>query len=243
MQCGISIHAPRTGSDFIKYNNFYIMSYFNPRSPHGERRKEAILSDDMGEFQSTLPARGATCKHLSYGGTTEFQSTLPARGATCDRTGHCRARHISIHAPRTGSDNYSGWRKIQQLHFNPRSPHGERQISQAFQDMRQLFQSTLPARGATRSMGWSRYESIFQSTLPARGATETTLVLFCFTSISIHAPRTGSDRRDYHAGNAGKHFNPRSPHGERREWNPSRRAVVVISIHAPRTGSDDKLAQ
>ena len=80
--------------------------------------------------------------------------------------------------------------------------------------------------------------------------------------ISIHAPRTGSDLRatSREPGTA-SHFNPRSPHGERR-WKqkfrasmrfsfqstlPARGATVQkeprtergnISIHAPRTGSD-----
>ena len=33
---------------------------------------------------------------------------------------------ISIHAPRTGSDNCTSWGCYLQRNFNPRSPHGER---------------------------------------------------------------------------------------------------------------------
>ena len=40
-----------------------------------------------------------------------------------------------------------------------------------------------------------RKQSAFQSTLPARGATRMFLQLFQLTVISIHAPRTGSDGR------------------------------------------------
>ena len=36
-------------------------------------------------------------------------------------------------------------------------------------------------------------------------------------SISIHAPRTGSDRRPYSFQHAANYFNPRSPHGERQD--------------------------
>ena len=58
--------------------------------------------------------------------------------------------HISIHAPRTGSDD---------VIFNV--PHDE-----------DGFQSTLPARGATlKRRNLCRMENGFQSTLPARGAT------------------------------------------------------------------------
>ena len=56
----------------------------------------------------------------------EFQSTLPARGATLQVEIFTVFIIISIHAPRTGSD---GWKVPQiaaMLDFNPRSPHGER---------------------------------------------------------------------------------------------------------------------
>ena len=56
----------------------------------------------------------------------------------------------------------------------------------------------------------------FQSTLPARGATSSTF-----------ADLLGS-----------AHFNPRSPHGERRAGESRLRRADSISIHAPRTGSD-----
>ena len=37
----ISIHAPRTGSDLMLSGYFYSHYNFNPRSPHGERRRRA----------------------------------------------------------------------------------------------------------------------------------------------------------------------------------------------------------
>ena len=56
-------------------------------------------------------------------------------------------------------------------HFNPRSPHGER-------------------RGII--VDGVAYVT-FQPTLPARGATEIAVRVRVPTSISTHAPRTGSD--------------------------------------------------
>ena len=82
-------------------------------------------------------------------------------------------RRISIHAPRTGSDV-------------------------------NCLMSSISA-------------DTFQSTLPARGATRGLFIGMRTQDISIHAPRTGSD---HSAGDfllQVKHFNPRSPHGERRE--------------------------
>ena len=105
-------------------------SYFNPRSPHGERHPPF----DYNRINA----------------------------------------YISIHAPRTGSDttaastassaleNFNprsphGERRINVVpvkwilyNFNPRSPHGERRVVQENIDESLIFQSTLPARGATR---------------------------------------------------------------------------------------------
>ena len=126
----ISIHAPRTGSDIVFCASYCNKWHFNPRSPHGERREclgaeildsqfqstlpargatAALLSAVSAlVFQSTLPARGATCLiSAAFGAQLAFQSTLPARGATLLNLWRCLRYPISIHAPRTGSD-FSG---------------------------------------------------------------------------------------------------------------------------------------
>ena len=146
-------------------------------------------------------------------------------------------------------------------HFNPRSPHGERRSSTSIVASSNKFQSTLPARGATRVRNFVRVCNLFQSTLPARGATGCN---HCISRehnrISIHAPRTGSDLSHVALLLRLYYFNPRSPHGERpcpiavacgknafQSTLPARGAterhcsscsMVDISIHAPRTGSD-----
>ena len=257
----ISTHAPRTGSD---------------------KRLTRYLR--LLTFQPTLPARGATRCPRSWPPGRTFQPTLPARGAT-RRPVATRPRHrISTHAPRTGSDLvvmvclFSAG-----SHFNPRSPHGERLASERVDGKLILFQPTLPARGATSGHLVAQREiNAFQPTLPARGATsgrprrtlatrfQPTLPARGATSygarllrrerISTHAPRTGSDNAAELGRHEEDHFNPRSPHGERRGWTlwglldglfqptlpargatPSRRRrrrSRTISTHAPRTGSD-----
>ena len=169
-------------------------SYFNPRSPHGERQK-----------RNDLVARGLI-----------FQSTLPARGATQPFQTRPTHQRISIHAPRTGSDVLLYSRQHKPQNFNPRSPHGERQISALTGIVQKDFNPRSPhGERPSRKMQISRLWR-FQSTLPARGATLIDSVFPTIASISIHAPRTGSDvRQPCHLRNA-----PR------------------ISIHAPRTGSD-----
>ena len=79
----ISIHAPRTGSDAGAGGRTCATRYFNPRSPHGERPCLMLLLRRFVQFQSTLPARGATlASYKDWHDISEFQSTLPARGAT-----------------------------------------------------------------------------------------------------------------------------------------------------------------
>ena len=102
---GISIHAPREGSDRQRAKAERQSRNFYPRSPRGERRAGIRWRGWMKEFLSTLPARGATghsfpgkapvfyfyprsprgerpllllFHHLEH----RFLSTLPARGAT-----------------------------------------------------------------------------------------------------------------------------------------------------------------
>ena len=102
-----------------------------------------------------------------------------------------------------------------------------------------IFQSTLPGWGATISANASSMDSLFQSTLPGWGATrrppcirlcrlyfnprspdgerlDIVIIKSVRFTISIHAPRMGSDV--HHAGRS-------HPDG-------------TISIHAPRMGSD-----
>ena len=147
--------------------------------------------------------------------------------------------HISIHAPRVGSDPYSPpIRAVMVI-----SIHAPRVGSD--------FRSNVAYRAGIE----------FQSTLPVWGATFRPPKYFERLYISIHAPRVGSD---VHCGihrRLTSNFNPRSPCGERpiERHRPSRavlfqstlpvwgatrgspfcQSVVYISIHAPRVGSDD----
>ena len=105
--------------------------------------------------------------------------------------------------------------------------------------MEAAFQSTLPARGATLTFMVSKATNIFQSTLPARGATGFVDHTPEINQISIHAPRTGSDRGQNSVQHEANYFNPRSPHGERLNLRKLIFTFPFISIHAPRTGSDD----
>ena len=78
------------------------------------------------------------------------------------------------------------------------------------------FQSTLPARGATTTAPKELLRAVvFQSTLPARGATfddDRSVVVGIFQST---LPARGATTATASSCARNGHFNPRSPHGER----------------------------
>ena len=80
----ISIHAPRTGSDVSRSRLEYSTTDFNPRSPHGERRPKTSGKDERLDFNPRSPHGERLCCAQKTFGVPRFQSTLPARGATCD---------------------------------------------------------------------------------------------------------------------------------------------------------------
>ena len=103
--------------------------------------------------------------------SVKFQSTLPARGAT-----YCKKM----------LDNYKPFQST----LPARGATGSQHIWSSLS----AFQSTLPARGATGTSDLAIATGQFQSTLPARGATSAPAAPKADADISIHAPRTGSDR-------------------------------------------------
>ena len=127
------------------------------------------------QFQSTLPARGATRRMVRDGEFTEFQSTLPARGATSIAARNRVKRLFQSTLPARGATIRPHVLNQGVGDFNPRSPHGERPMADAKAMM----------------------DAVFQSTLPARGATIAILAECEKRRISIHAPRTGSDRHPH----------------------------------------------
>ena len=144
-------------------------------------------------FQLTLPVWGATAQASQYNYLiATFQLTLPVWGATWWTGGMGAALHFNSRSPcgerpsaRTGVPHPEN--------FNSRSPCGERQHTHA----------TVPPKTA------------FQLTLPVWGATLTLRALAQAFTISTHAPRVGSDPVSALIDHHRNHFNSRSPCGER----------------------------
>ena len=128
----ISIHAPPAGSDGRADNPKRIFCISIHAPPAGSDDQGYGDPDQIVQFQSTLPLRGATCFMLAIVSSSLFQSTLPLRGATYQlRQLLVEPFQISIHAPPAGSDT--------------------QRVAQPFELL--LFQSTLPLRGATVPAG------------------------------------------------------------------------------------------
>ena len=258
----ISIHAPRTGSDPKHPVRFIAQINFNPRSPHGERR--LLLQSNIKSIRISIhaPRTGSDMAIASF--TTPpgisihaprtgsdyalisparivllFQSTLPARGAT--KPSIASTPSPSNFNPRSPHGERRG--RIPTLYapanFNPRSPHGERQWDKQNTKLVSIFQSTLPARGATQSSTGRQTKTIisihaprtgsdpptppkhlppssFQSTLPARGATGWRWTYFSAAHLfQSTLPARGATTGGGAGQHRHRHFNPRSPHGER----------------------------
>ena len=124
----ISIHAPRVGSDRACLRGCGVCLDFNPRSPCGERLiPVTTMSAARPYFNPRSPCgERRLLLLLALHLTTTFQSTLPVWGATGNEVGHAVTGHISIHAPRVGSDYLSQGGRQFYTNFNPRSPCGER---------------------------------------------------------------------------------------------------------------------
>ena len=172
---------------------------FNPRSPYGER---------LGRVDGEIPV-------------SDFNPRSPygERLVRLETEGRCR--HISIHAPRMGSDlrsttsqracrdfnprspygerHRASHRFRRCSYFNPRSPYGERRAAHALPASLAAISIHAPRMGSdSKSVVYAIPATVFQSTLPVWGATS----------------------RSRQARHTGENFNPRSPYGERhwRHW-------------------------
>ena len=122
---------------------------------------------------------------------------------------------ISIHVPREGNDWLDADFVRPLVHFNPRSPRGERPSSGCFRRRGQNFNPRSP-RGerlvAAKAAGTA---VLFQSTFPARGTTLKRRCPVQTVRISIHVPREGND-----------------------QGSKTQPVYSCISIHVPREGND-----
>ena len=240
-RCAVSIHAPRAGRDAVVLLTAAVEYGFNPRAPRGARRKARSNGRTRHGFNPRAP-RGARRMRLGVlKSGLVFQSTRPARGATCVCSRTRSIARVSIHAPRAGRDRIYSTSAMPTSPFQSTRPARGATFRLQSNHQCQWFQSTRPARGATtwlrhvarcatgfnpRAPRGARPVSVhtvtrphwFQSTRPARGATHNRLLCGWWSSVSIHAPRAGRD--------AGLSLGL---------------PVRAVSIHAPRAGRDTRI--
>ena len=194
----ISIHAPRAGSDLVLIMVLATLllfqstlpvrgatrlnepakhrgSYFNPRSPCGERLLYAVN------------ALIRSC---------DFNPRSPCgERPVCSQAG-CSCVFISIHAPRAGSDipRLNGCHPL--FYFNPRSPCGERR--RAFVPVDSVVDISIhaPRAGSDPSTSTVHQTSRYFNPRSPCGERRLTFhgLMHGAKSISIHAPRAGSDQ-------------------------------------------------
>ena len=146
---GISIHAPRVGSDQPGRSTPSTIFVFQSTLPVWGATKDGVkviqvqrisihaprVGSDPGSGQERLvesdfnprsPCGERPDKIDQISGRNLFQSTLPVWGATKAMQFNSQEAEISIHAPRVGSDSSGKSWWSWPGHFNPRSPCGER---------------------------------------------------------------------------------------------------------------------
>ena len=236
----ISTHAPRTGSDRCWKTQRRNWRNFNPRSPHGERPTVVATVLPSTLFQPTLPARGATLPVIIAKTPVVISTHAPRTGSDSTLQKLYRICDISTHAPRTGSDAVLADPLAISNDFNPRSPHGERHKLGGGAATTRNFNPRSP-HGERPSMRLLADKlDDFNPRSPHGERRWADFYIICTKAISTHAPRTGSDtpaavslpasppfqptlpargatHRALRRGHLRvHHFNPRSPHGERR---------------------------
>ena len=201
MLCGLKITGifqstlPARGATRGQQSAGLLVHYFNPRSPHGERRFSRFLPRFAVIISIHAPRTGSDHPALRRA-SESLPISIHAPRTGSDHPALRRASEslpISIHAPRTGSDDGSRRHFEKRGNFNPRSPHGERRIAWNSKTARSYFNPRSPHGERRWNCSKRRYTShfnprsphgerpnyvltlveacAFQSTLPARGAT------------------------------------------------------------------------
>ena len=146
------------------------------------------------------------------------------RGATAVRA--LIHRHFADFNPRSpcGERREALAQALRHVNFNPRSPCGERLQHVKGLVLVASFQSTLPVRGATLRRGFKSSQTTISIHAPRAGSDPLRNDPARQGRISIHAPRAGSDLRFSKRRAGSNNFNPRSPCGERLgtwcHWGP-----------------------
>ena len=172
-----------------------IWCYFNPRSPHRERR--VVIVNNFLRFLISIhaPLTGSDASEPNGVGTSNISIHAPLTGS--DTIGCTLCQHFFIFQstlPSQGATCASRICKNISCDFNPRSPHRERRTGRASMPTVHGISIHAPLTGSDHYRTWIYgFITKFQSTLPSQGATTAPAPIGYVPVISIHAPLTGSD--------------------------------------------------
>ena len=212
----VSIHAPRAEGDVEGIVRCVAHRSFNPRPPRGGRRDTGVQRPHLvnvsihapraeGDrrtrrpsvywlcFNPRPPRGGRPDARGAYTRTERFQSTPPARRATRQSRDSADDGVVSIHAPRAEGDTGSPPRRACRTCFNPRPPRGGRLLWPIIDMAPREFQSTPPARRATRRMGSGFTLRVVSIHAPRAEGDGRRAVRHQRVEVSIHAPRAEGD--------------------------------------------------
>ena len=228
----ISIHAPREGSDWPPLRTQSAAAYFYPRSPRGERLCPRRLTPTRTYFYPRSPRGERPDLPHDWGAFQHFYPRSPRGERHSGPKGRAsRAADFYPRSPRGERRGRCGCNRWRWSHFYPRSPRGERRPT-----------SPRPCRAF-----------YFYPRSPRGERPAAAVVTAGDGAISIHAPREGSDddlrptggpnykflstlpargaTGHSHLHQQGRgHFYPRSPRGERPcTWSLFSRQQIFLS--------------
>ena len=142
---------------------------------------------------------------------------------------------ISIHVPLAGNDFPCTSGAPPRIHFNPRSPRGERRPGMLCREGYNPISIHVPLAGNDLDRQEAAIiEGVFQSTFPSRGTTPWKSPTNPSWRISIHVPLAGNDVFMVAFTLRIADFNPRSPRGERHRIPESFVGVPYFNPRSPR---------
>ncbi len=149
-------------------------SSFNPRAPCGARPVlDPVLHVSVVVSIHAPRAGRDTLRRYARNAAHAFQSTRPVRGATSLQARTGCTPIVSIHAPRAGRDNTwaRAWAGV--TCFNPRAPCGARRSRLSSCPPNSRVSIHAPRAGRDRKLAMRPGScEMFQSTRPVRGATK-----------------------------------------------------------------------
>ena len=218
LRLGVSIHAPREGRDSVGTSRSSRERNVSIHAPREGR--------DLNQQVDYWSARG-------------FNPRAPRGARHAETLIEHRADGVSIHAPREGRDNRAE-EFLARKHVSIHAPREGRDPPVGGHGRIGLpFQSTRPARGATKKMTTITFTDAVSIHAPREGRDQRMLAPEWFSEVSIHAPREGRDILVFAVLRQIEVMfqSTRPARGATIAHRKAKEGAGAVSIHAPREGA------